>query len=64
MNQLLAMPPHRLLGTGELAEAIIRTADAAEPPLRVALGPGAADEIRTALEYRLRALSGGVESAT
>jgi NADP-dependent 3-hydroxy acid dehydrogenase YdfG len=64
VRQLLALPQEMMLGTGALAEAIIRTADADEPPLRVALGPGAADEIRKALEGRLRALPGGVESAT
>lgn len=64
VQQLLALPPYLMLGPGELAAAIIRTADAAKPPLRVALGPGAEDEIRTALEGRLRALADGVESAT
>lgn len=64
VQQLQGLPPHLMLGTGELAEAIIRTADAAKPPLRVVLGPGAEDEIRKALEGRLRGLTDGVESAT
>ncbi|NMO49705.1 SDR family oxidoreductase [Actinoplanes sp. TBRC 11911] len=59
VRQLTDLPPHLMLGTRELAEAIIGTADAARPPLRVALGPGAADEIRKALDGRLRALSDG-----
>lgn len=64
VNGLLAMPPEMSLDTRELAEAIIKTADATEPPLRVALGPGAADMIRTTLEARVRALADGVESST
>jgi NAD(P)-dependent dehydrogenase (short-subunit alcohol dehydrogenase family) len=56
ISGLLALPSHMQLDTGELAEAIIKTADDPKPALRVALGPGAEDEIRRTLEKRLRAM--------
>lgn len=56
ISGLLALPPDTLLDPRELAEAIIKTADTAKPPLRVALGPGAEDLIRRTLADRLRVM--------
>jgi NADP-dependent 3-hydroxy acid dehydrogenase YdfG len=56
ISGLVTLRPDMLLATRELAEAIIKTADAAKRPLRVALGPGAEDLIRQTLVDRLRAM--------
>lgn len=56
LTQLSQTPPEALSDPGRIAAGILRTVDVAQPPLRLALGRGAEEEIRSALAARLREL--------
>jgi len=53
LDLLGALPPEALTSTARVAEAILEVASLDDPPLRLALGRGAEDEIRRGLTTRL-----------
>jgi NAD(P)-dependent dehydrogenase (short-subunit alcohol dehydrogenase family) len=62
LRSLSAVPPESLPSASRVAAMILKAVDAEQPPVHLALGRTAEDEIRTALTTRLRDLDDWTET--